>query len=67
MCQTFIPLLRKNGRIVNVSSAGSSLAGYSNDIQQRFRNPKMTLPDLDQMMDEYQVMMGCGAVLRMYS
>ncbi|CAO1597829.1 hypothetical protein XANCAGTX0491_001623 [Xanthoria calcicola] len=54
MCQTFIPLLKKNGRIVNVSSTGSSLAGYSNDIQQRFRNPKMTLPDLDQMMNEYQ-------------
>ncbi|KAL8850625.1 MAG: hypothetical protein Q9221_004411 [Calogaya cf. arnoldii] len=54
MCQTFIPLLRENGRIVNVSSTGSSLAGYSNEIQQRFRNPQMTLPDLDQMMDEYQ-------------
>ncbi|KAL8673966.1 MAG: hypothetical protein Q9168_001609 [Polycauliona sp. 1 TL-2023] len=54
MCQTFIPLLKKNGRIVNVSSAGSSLNGYSSKIQQRFRDPNMTLPDLHQMMKEYQ-------------
>ncbi|KAL8770629.1 MAG: hypothetical protein Q9209_003697 [Squamulea sp. 1 TL-2023] len=51
---TFIPMLRKNGRIVNVSSTGSSLGGYSKEIQDRFRNPEMTLPDLDQMMNEYQ-------------
>ena len=55
MCQTFVPLLRKNGRIVNVSSTGSSLDGYSKDIQKRLWNPKMTLPNLDQMMNDYQV------------
>ncbi|KAL8733889.1 MAG: hypothetical protein Q9166_001877 [cf. Caloplaca sp. 2 TL-2023] len=55
MCQTFIPMLRKNGRIVNVSSTGSSLGGYSKEIQERFRSPKMTLQDLEQMMKEYQV------------
>ncbi|KAL8769914.1 MAG: hypothetical protein Q9194_005301 [Teloschistes cf. exilis] len=54
MCQTFIPLLSKNGRIVNVSSTGSSLSGYSKEIQDRFRNPDMKLPDLEQMMHEYQ-------------
>ncbi|KAL8905904.1 MAG: hypothetical protein Q9207_002341 [Kuettlingeria erythrocarpa] len=55
MCQTFIPLLSKDGRIVNVSSTGSSLSGYSKEIQDRFRNPKMRLDDLEQMMNEYQV------------
>ncbi|KAL8714948.1 MAG: hypothetical protein Q9225_006489 [Loekoesia sp. 1 TL-2023] len=55
MCQTFIPLLSKNGRIVNVSSTGSSLNGYSPEIQARFRSSKMTLGDLEQMMNEYQV------------
>ncbi|KAL8683238.1 MAG: hypothetical protein Q9186_000740 [Xanthomendoza sp. 1 TL-2023] len=54
MCQTFIPLLSKNGRIVNVSSTASSLSGYSKEIQERFRDPKMTLQDLEQMMNEYQ-------------
>ncbi|KAI4238009.1 MAG: hypothetical protein L6R40_005820 [Gallowayella cf. fulva] len=55
MCQIFIPLLSKRGRIVNVSSTGSSLSGYSKEIQDRFRSPKMTLQDLEQMMNEYQV------------
>lgn len=54
MCQTFQPLLRTNGRIVNVSSTGSSLNNYSSNIQARFRNPKMTLQDLEAMMQEFQ-------------
>ena len=55
MCQAFIPLLKKGGRIVNVSSVGSSLNQYSDEIKQRFRDPKMTLEDLEGMMTEYQV------------
>ncbi len=55
MCHTFIPILDKTGRIVNVSSTGSSLKQYSKEIQQRFRSSKMTLPDLESMMQEYQV------------
>ena len=56
MCQTFIPLLSKTGRIVNVSSVGSSLKQYSKAIQQRFRSSKMTLEGLEGMMQEYQVL-----------
>ena len=55
MCQIFKPLLSKSGRIVNVSSTGSSLGQYSEDIQQRFRSSKMTLRDLEDLMQEYQV------------
>ena len=55
MCRAFIPLLSKNGRIVNVSSTGSSLNQYSTEIQQRFRSAKMTLQDVESMMQEYQV------------
>ena len=54
MCQAFIPLLSKKGRIVNVSSTGSSLSNYSKEIQQRFRDPKMTLQDLETLMEEYE-------------
>ncbi|KAL9592303.1 MAG: hypothetical protein Q9179_006853 [Wetmoreana sp. 5 TL-2023] len=54
MCQTFVPTLSKRGRIVNISSTGSSLSGYSKEIQERFRSSKMTLADLEQMMNEYQ-------------
>ncbi len=29
--------------------------GYSKDIQKRLWNPKMTLPNLNQMVNDYQV------------
>ena len=56
MCQIFKPLLSKSGRIVNVSSTGSSLGQYSEEIQQRFRSSNMTLQDLEDLMEEYQVL-----------
>lgn len=54
MCQAFIPILKRDGRIVNVSSTASGLGEYGEVLQQRFRNPKMTLQDLEEMMQEYQ-------------
>ncbi|KAL8794237.1 MAG: hypothetical protein Q9195_003191 [Heterodermia aff. obscurata] len=54
MCQTFIPLLRSNGRIVNVSSTASSLSNYSDTIKARFQSSELTLEDLENMMNEYQ-------------
>lgn len=54
MCQTFHPLLRPHGRIVNVSSTASSLSNYTPALQSRFRSPTMTLSDLEAMVDEYQ-------------
>lgn len=60
MCQSFMPLLSEGGRIVNVSSTASSLGNYSKAIQQRFRNPKMTLEDLEGMMQEYQTCADTG-------
>ena len=55
MCQAFLPIMRKNGRIVNVSSAGSSLSNYSPDIQERFRNPHKSLQDIETLVQEYEV------------
>ena len=55
MCHTFIPLLSQKGRIVNVSSTGSSLSQYDKEIQQRFRSSNMTLDGLEKLMQEYQV------------
>ena len=55
MCQAFLPLLKKDGRIVNVSSVGSSLERYSDGIKQQFRDPNLTLQDLEGMMEKYQV------------
>ncbi|KAK5111627.1 hypothetical protein LTR85_011805 [Meristemomyces frigidus] len=53
MCRAFLPLLSKNGRIVNLSSVASSLKPYSEAIKQRFRNPDASLEDLDALAEEY--------------
>lgn len=55
MCQTFIPLMKKTGRIVNMSSEFSSLKLYSNEIKQRFQDPELTLEGLGTLVSEYEV------------
>jgi carbonyl reductase 1 len=55
MCQTFLSVMRKNGRIVNVSSANSNLNNYSQNIQDRFRNPNKTLQEIETLVEEYEV------------
>ncbi|KAK1064739.1 hypothetical protein LTR74_008454 [Friedmanniomyces endolithicus] len=55
MCQTFIPLLAPQARIVNLSSVGSSLKPYSAAMQARFRNPENSIEDLNQLAEEYLV------------
>ncbi|KAK3623058.1 hypothetical protein LTR56_021811 [Elasticomyces elasticus] len=75
MCQTFIPLLSSEGRIVNLSSVGSLLKPYSETLQARFRDPKASLQDLDAIADEYlttvkdhnEVSSGYGGTGRSYS
>ena len=47
MCQIFIPCLAPEGRIVNISSVASSLKPYDKHIQERFRNPNLTLAELE--------------------
>jgi carbonyl reductase 1 len=53
MCQTFIPLLSKNGRIVNMSSIASQLKAYSPEIQARFRDPHATVETLDDIAKDF--------------
>lgn len=55
MCQTFIPLLSDTGRIVNLSSVASTLKPYSEQIRQRFRDPNMTLEELERLAQDYEV------------
>ena len=59
--------MRKNGRIVNISSARSTLGGgsahmqslapakYSPDVQERFRNPHKSLHDIETLIQKYEV------------
>ncbi|KAI7317777.1 hypothetical protein KC315_g10297, partial [Hortaea werneckii] len=53
MCHAFLPIMAKNGRIVNMSSVGSSLKPYSEAMRQRFRNPNASQEDLDQLAQEF--------------
>lgn len=54
-CQAFLPIMPANGRsrIVNVTSGACQLGNYSPAIQQRFRDPSMTLETLGHMAMEY--------------
>ena len=54
MCKTFIPLLSKTGRIVNMSSTGSQLKIYSKHNAARFRNTE-TYEDVEKIADDYMV------------
>ncbi|KAL9047342.1 MAG: hypothetical protein Q9214_000054 [Letrouitia sp. 1 TL-2023] len=56
MCRALIPLLKKGGRIVNVSSKASSLKSYSGEIQQRFRDPNMSLHSIEQLLRDFQIL-----------
>ena len=56
MCKTFLPLMRDHGRIVNVSSVGSTANGFNNkEFAARFKNQDLTLAKLDSLMQEYEV------------
>ena len=61
-CLTFLPLMAKTpgSRIVNVSSVGSKLHHYSNEIKATFRDPKLTLPRLDDLAKSYCDAVGAG-------
>ncbi|KAI7261960.1 hypothetical protein KC335_g10463, partial [Hortaea werneckii] len=53
MCHAFLPIMAKGGRIVNMSSVGSSLKPYSEAMRQRFRNPNASQEDLDQLAEDF--------------
>jgi len=54
MCQSIIPLLSKNGRVVNVSSIASQLSQhYSSEIQARFRDPAANLASLSALASDF--------------
>lgn len=55
MCKRFIPLLSPNGRIVNISSVGSTLSPYHKRVQERFRNPDMSFAELEQLAQDFEV------------
>lgn len=55
MCKAFIPLVGKEGRIVNLSSYSSALSPYSAEIRARFKDEKLTLEGLEKIASDYEV------------
>ena len=48
--------MNPHGRIVNVSSANGELQHFgSQSLQARFRDPDITLQDIEQLAQEYEV------------
>lgn len=49
----FLPLIRKGGRIVNVSSTVGQLRTVSPELAKRFSDPSLTFSELDKLMEEF--------------
>jgi len=54
VCETLFPLLRTNGKVVNVSSSAGRLQRISSlDIQAKFKDPNLTIESLSNLMRQY--------------
>ncbi|XP_054831107.1 carbonyl reductase [NADPH] 1-like [Eublepharis macularius] len=55
VCTELLPLLKPNGRVVNISSIVSvrALAGCSQDLQQKFRSDTITEEELMKLMEKF--------------
>ncbi|KAF3385250.1 Carbonyl reductase [NADPH] 1 [Penicillium rolfsii] len=53
VCQAFIPIMRKGGRIVNVSSQSGQLKYFHRRLRARFLKADLTLDELDALVSEY--------------
>ncbi|KAL6711549.1 hypothetical protein ACN47E_004483 [Coniothyrium glycines] len=53
VCQTFIPIMRPGGRIVNLSSQSGQLHYFAPELRKRFLDPAMTLDQLSKLVAEY--------------
>jgi len=52
MCRMILPHMQKGSRIVSLSSVGSMLNGYSDELKKRFRTVS-SLPEIEQLAEEY--------------
>jgi NAD(P)-dependent dehydrogenase (short-subunit alcohol dehydrogenase family) len=55
MCDNFIPLVKKGGRIVNVASVGGHLNGYSAEAKKRIQSGASSTSALKDLVSEYEV------------
>lgn len=53
MCETFLPIISNHGRLVNVSSMAGKLHRLSPELQARFRDTKLTVDGVTNLMQEF--------------
>ena len=55
MCQAFLPLLKPQGRIVNVASLAGHLKLHSKEAQAKFKNAAESLGNLNDTLKDFEV------------
>ncbi|EFR02682.1 carbonyl reductase 1 [Nannizzia gypsea CBS 118893] len=65
LCEAFIPIMRSNGRIVNLSSQSGRMLYFSQGLQERFLDPSLTLDKLDSLIQEYEQAAASGKAEKM--
>jgi NAD(P)-dependent dehydrogenase (short-subunit alcohol dehydrogenase family) len=55
MCEAFVPLIQKGGRVVNVASVAGHLQGYSQDAEQKLKDGAKSLSAINKLVEEYEV------------
>lgn len=58
MCDSFMPMVKAGGRIVNVASVGGHLNGYSAEIKKRIQGATSSTSDVMELVTEYEVSIG---------
>lgn len=63
MCDAFLPLLKKGGRIVNVASGAGHLDEYSPSAKQKMLDGSVSLDKLDSLIADYESLLEEGKEL----
>ncbi|XP_018327903.1 carbonyl reductase [NADPH] 1-like [Agrilus planipennis] len=54
VCNVLFPILRQNARVINLSSSAGRLSRIpSSDIRDKFKDSKLTVPKLNELMQEF--------------
>lgn len=53
MCEAFLPIMSKGGRLVNVSSMAGKLGRLSPELQARFRDSTLQVPGVTALLQEF--------------
>jgi len=53
VCEKLLPIIRDNGRIVNISSRQGRLSRFNDVLKQRFTDKKLTITDLSELMNSF--------------